>query len=88
MKKNEEIRNTNIDTKIYEFKYEASISINRTFSPLNSKNFPSYYNQPSDYINKLPLLKSPDSHSSASQFTKHLSPMNLEGDTLIQLQKR
>ena len=87
MKENEEILNTKIDTNIDEFKAEASISINKTFYPLNSNKYPSSYNQPSADINKLPLLKSPNFHSHASQFTKNRSPMTLEGDTLLQLQK-
>ena len=87
MKENEDILNTNIDTKIDEFKDEASISINKTLYPLNPINSTSSYNQPSADINKLPLLKSPDYHSHASQLTKHISPVTLEGDTLIQLQK-
>ena len=72
---------------IDEFKSKLSISINKTFSTLNPNNSPSYYNQPSDDIIKCPLLKSPDYHSHSSQFTKHLSSMTLEGDTLLQIQK-
>ena len=43
--------------------------------------------QPSAGLIKWPLLKSLEKYSHASQFTKHLSSMNLEGDTLLQLQK-
>ena len=87
MKENEEILNTNIDTKIEEFKAEASRSINSKFSHIILNNSPSSYNQPSSDINKWPLLKSPDFYSHASQFTKHILPMILEGDTILQLQK-
>ena len=87
MKEHEEILNTNIETKIDDLKTEASSSINLTLSLLNSHNSHSSSNQPSADINKFPLLKSPYYRSHASKFTKHLSPMNLEGNTLIQLQK-
>ena len=87
MKEHAEILNTNVDTKIDDFKYEASISINKTFSPINSNNQPSSYKKSSADINKGPLLKSPYPHSHASQFTKHLSPITLEGDTPIQFKK-
>ena len=76
-KKNEDLLNTKIDTEIDKFKAEASSSINKTFSSLNSNKYPSSYNQPSADIIKWSLLKSPDFHSHASQFTKHLSPMTL-----------
>ena len=88
MKEHEEVIKTKIDANIDDLKYEASISINQTFSPLNSRNFHSYSNQPSADIKTFPLLKSPDSHSHASQFTQHLSPITLEGYTLLQIQKR
>ena len=45
MKENEEILNTNIDTKIEEFKAEAYSSINKIFSALHSNITPYYYNQ-------------------------------------------
>ena len=56
-------------------------------SALNSYKYPSSYDQPSADLIKCPLLKSPDFHSHASQFTKHFSFMTLEGDTLLQIQK-
>ena len=87
MKEHEEVLNTKMDTKIDDLKAEASSSINQTFYTLNSHESNYYYNQPSDDINKCPFLKSPDFHSHASQFTKHLSPMTLECDTPIQLKK-
>ena len=77
MKEDEEILNTKIDTNIDDLKAESPSSINQTFSPLNPQNSHSSYNRPSADINKWPLLKSPGFHSLASQFTKHLSPMNL-----------
>ena len=57
------------------------------YSDLNSYKYPSFYDQPSPDQIKWPLLKSPDFHSRASKFTKHLSLMTLEGNTLIQIQK-
>ena len=87
MKEHEDILNMNIDTNIDEPKAKASSSINKTFSPLNSKQYPSSYNQPSSDTNKWLLLKSSYYHSYASQFTKRISPITLEGDTLLQLQK-
>ena len=77
MKENEEILNTNIDTNIDEFKAGAYRSINNTLSPISSNNSPSYYNQPSDGIIKWPILKSPDFHSCASQFTKFIQISSL-----------
>ena len=85
VKENVELINTNIDTDLYEFKNEASISINKTVSTINTNNPPSSYNQPSAYIIKWELTRSPDFHFHASQITKHLSPMTLEGDTLLQI---
>ena len=62
MKENEEILNTKIDTNIDESKAEASSSINRNFSTINS-NKPLYsYTKPSADINKWKLLKSPYFH--------------------------
>ena len=77
MKEHEDILNTKIDKYIDDLKAEAYSSINKTLSPLNSNNYPSSYNKPSDDINKWPLIKSPYFHSRDSQFTKHLSPMTL-----------
>ena len=82
MKENEELLKNNID----ELKAKSSRSINNTVYTLNTNNFPSSYNQPSDDITKCPLLKSPDFYSRASQFTKNISSMTLEGDTLLQIQ--
>ena len=76
-----------IDTKIDELKAEASSSINKKFYPMNSKKHPSSFNQPSYDTNKWLLLKSSYYHSYALQFTKRISPITLEGDTLLQLQK-
>ena len=45
------------------------------------------YEQPSPDLNKWPIIKSSNKYSHASQFTKHLSSMNLSGDTLLQLPK-
>ena len=54
---------------------------------LNSNKYPSSYNKPPDNLVKCPLLESPEKYSHASQLTKYLSSMNLEGDTLLQIQK-
>ena len=53
---------------------------------LGKNKSPSSYEQTSSDLNKYPLLKSPEIYSHASQFTKHLSLMTLEGDTLLQIQ--
>ena len=74
MKEHEEILNKKIDTNIDYLTDETSSSINQTFYPLNSHKSLSSSNQHSADINKLPLLKSPDFHSHASQFTKNYHP--------------
>ena len=56
-------------------------------SALNSNKYPSSYDQPSDDLIKFPLLQSPDYYSHASKFTKRLLSVNLESDTILQLQK-
>ena len=53
----------------------------------NSNKYPSSYGQPSSDLIIWPLIKSPEKYADASQFTKHLSSMNLEGYTLLQSQK-
>ena len=87
MKEHEEILNTKFDKNIDDLKSVAYISINTTFFPPKSHNYHSSSHQPSDDITKWPLLKSPDFHSQASQFTKHLSQMTLEGYNLLHIQK-
>ena len=70
-----------------EYKYETSRSIDtKLLTPYSNKD-PSYYEKPSNDPIKWILLKSPEKYSHASQFTKHLSFMNLKGDTLLQIQK-
>ena len=44
-----------------------------------------FTNQHSSDLIKFPLLKSPYFHPHLSQFIKHLSFMNLESDTLLQI---
>ena len=56
-------------------------------SSIKPNKYPSSYKQPSAGLIKSPLLKSPELHSHASQLTKNLSSMTLEGNTLLQLQK-
>ena len=87
MKEHEEILNIKIDTNIDAIKSVAYIYINQTFYPANSHDSNFSSNQHSADITKCTLLKSPYFHSHASNFTKHLLPMTLEGDTLLQLQK-
>ena len=71
--------------KFNKFKAKASIPIDMKLFALNSNKYPYSYDQHSYDIIKWPHLKSIDFHSHTSQFTKKLSFMNLEGDTLIQI---
>ena len=73
--------------KIDEYRSETSISVDMKLLTLNSNKHPSYYDQPSADLIKWPLIKSPEKYSHASQFTKHLLFVTLEGDTLLQIQK-
>ena len=70
-----------------EFKSKISSSIGMEISTLNSNKSTSSYDQNSADLIRWPLLEKPYFHSHESQFTKHLSFMNLEGDTLFQIQK-
>ena len=70
-----------------EFRSKVSSSIEMKLLTLNSNKYPSSYGQPSADIIKWPLLKSPEKHSHASQFTKHILSMTLEGNTPIQIKK-
>ena len=56
-------------------------------SALASNKPPSSYDQTSDDIIQLPLLKSPEKYPHASQFTKHISSITLEVETIIHIQK-
>ena len=76
-----------MDMRLYEFKYETVISIDMKLSTLYSNKPSLSHDQTSDDIIKWPPPKSPEKYSRASQFTKHLSSMSLEGDTLLQIQK-
>ena len=76
--------------KLDELKYDHSKTINY----LDTKLLDITSNQPFSFdkqtyadIIKRPLLKSRDKYSHASQFTKHLSSLKLEGNTLLQIQK-
>ena len=53
----------------------------------NSNKYPSSHDQILADLIKWPLLKCPIFHYQESKFTKHLSFMTIEGDTLIQIQK-
>ena len=66
-------------------KYEIEATI-ETKSIIQNK-LTSYSEQPSTDIIKWPLLKSTGEYSHASQFTKHFPSPNLEGNTLLKLQK-
>ena len=68
-----------------KLKAEASISIDMKVYDLNSNKYLSSYNQPSADLIKCTLLKSPERYSHASQFTKYLSFMTLEGDNHIRI---
>ena len=73
--------------RLNEFKSETVSSIYMKLSALSSNKPSSSYDQPSSDIIKWTLLKSPEKYSHASQFTKHLYLMTLEGETLLQIQK-
>ena len=60
-----------MNMKLNDFKYETVSSIGMKLSDLNKKPS-SFYDQPSDYPIKWPLLKSPEKYSHASQFTKNI----------------
>ena len=62
-------------------------SINMKISALASNKPPSSYDQTSDDIIQFPLLKSPEKYPHASQFTKHISSITLEVETIIHIQK-
>ena len=81
------INRRSIQEEIRKIKSEETISINTKASSLKPNKYPSSYDQPSADLIKSPLLKSPWFHYHASQFTKHISSMTLEGNTLLQLQK-
>ena len=56
-------------------------------SSIDSNKPSSSYDQASYDLIQLILLHSPGKSSHASKFTKHVSYMTLEGDTLLQIQK-
>ena len=58
--------------KFYGFKSTESSPIDTGIPNLSSKKSTSSYDQPSSDLIKWPLLNSPDFHSHASKFTKHL----------------
>ena len=68
--------------KFYEFKAKVSRPIDMKVFALNSSKYSSSYDQNSPVLIKCPLLKSPYSNSHASQFTRNLSLMNREGNTI------
>ena len=73
--------------RLNEFKFETVISIDMKLSSLSSNKPSSYYDQHSADIIKFPILKSAETYSHASQFTKHLSSVTLEGYTLLKIKK-
>ena len=88
IKENEEKLSTEFDKNIDDIKDATYRSTNNTLHHPNSHNSRYSSNQTSADITKCPLLKSPDFHSHASKFIKHLSHMTLDSNTIIQLQKR
>ena len=83
-----------MNTKLDELKIEIKADNTTKFDPLNMKlsyfalDKPYYScDQPYYDLIQWPLLYSPEKSSYASKFTKHLSSITLEGDTLIQIQK-
>ena len=83
-----------MNIKLDELKTEIKADNTTTFNSLNiklsaltSKITSSFYDQPSVDITQWTLLKAPEKSSHASQFTKHLFPMTLKGDTLIKIPK-
>ena len=70
-----------------EFKYETVSSLEIKLSSINSNKPSSYYEQPSADIIKLLLINEPEKYSHASQFTKNIFSMNLEGDNILQIKK-
>ena len=76
--------------KLYRIKSDnvKSIeSLDMKLSAIISNKTSSSYKQPYADLIKLILLKSPETYSQVSQFTKHMSSMNIEGDILLQPQK-
>ena len=76
-----------IKTKFDKYKSEISSSVDMKILTLSYKKYTSSYDQPSSDLIKFPLLNSPDFHPHASKFIKHISFMNLEGNTLFKIQK-
>ena len=72
--------------RLNEFKNETVISIDMKLSTLNSNKLAYSYDQPSADLIKWTLLKSPGKYYHSSQFTKHISSITLEDDTLIHLE--
>ena len=62
-------------------------SFDMKLSAITSNKSYSFYEKLSIDLTKLPLLKLSEKDSHASQFIKHMSSMNLEGDTLLQHKK-
>ena len=61
-------------------------SSNMKISAITSNKPTTSIEQPSADITKWSLLKQTEKYSHAPQFTNHMYSMNLEGDTLLQLQ--
>ena len=81
-----------IDIRLDKLKNEIKADTTTTFisfdmklSDLTSSKPYSSSDQPSTYLIKWPLLKSPGKYLHASKFNKHLSSMNLECNTLLQI---
>ena len=83
-----------MNTKLDEFKTEIKTDNTTTFNSLNikisaltSNKSSSSYDQHYNDIIPWSLLNSTEKYSNASKFTKHLSSMNLEVNTLIHIHK-
>ena len=63
-------------------------TFNMKIPTLTSNKTYSSYEQSSSDLTKFTLLKSPEKYLHELQLNKHLFPMNLEGETLLQIQKR
>ena len=62
-------------------------TFNMKIPTLTSNKTYSSYEQSSSDLTKFTLLKSPEKYLHELQLNKHLFPMNLEGDTLLQIKK-
>ena len=74
-----------MNTRLDELKCETFISIDIKLSTINQNKSPFSHEKPSSDLIKWPLFKSPEKYPHASQFTKHIYCVTLEGDALLQI---